>query len=79
VVIDSAGGSGDNPVIESPPMKTNAAVQRLVLTFGLLAASVGSVANAADAQPGDVIENSIKMKLVYIPAGEFEMSSPESG
>lgn len=27
-------------------------------------------------KPGDIIENSLKMKLVFIPPGEFEMGSP---
>lgn len=59
-------------------MKTNAAVRRFAVPLGLLAASVGSLAIAAEPKPGDVIENSIKMKLAYIPPGEFEMGSPES-
>lgn len=59
-------------------MKTNATTRRLVLTFGLLAASVASMANSAEPKAGDIIENSIKMKLAYIPPGEFEMGSPES-
>lgn len=49
-----------------------------MLAFGFLAASVGSVADAAEPKSGEVIENSIKMKLVYVPQGEFDMGSPES-
>lgn len=49
----------------------------LVLTFCLLSASLESAATAADTSPGAVIENSIKMKLAYIPPGEFEMGAPE--
>ena len=59
-------------------MNTNVTTRRLVFTFGLLAASIGSVANAAEPKAGDIIENSIKMKLAYIPPGEFEMGSPKS-
>lgn len=44
----------------------------------VLSAPVLSVANAAEPKPGDIIENSIKMKLVYVPPAEFEMGSPES-
>lgn len=36
----------------------------------------GCKAEQSGAEPGDVIVNSIGMKLVYIPAGEFEMGSP---
>jgi formylglycine-generating enzyme required for sulfatase activity len=60
------------------PMQTNATVRRLAFSFGLLAAAAGSVANSAEPKAGDVIENSIKMKFVFIPPGEFDMGSPES-
>lgn len=59
-------------------MTLNANKRRIAFAFGLLAVSVGSVASAADPNVGDVIENSIKMKLAYIPPGEFDMGSPES-
>lgn len=38
----------------------------------------GPVAMAAEPMAGDRFENSIKMKLAYIPPGEFEMGSPDS-
>jgi len=59
-------------------MKTNVTAWRLAFTLGLLAASVASVANSAEPKAGEIIENSIKMKLAYIPPGEFDMGSPES-
>jgi sulfatase modifying factor 1 len=59
-------------------MKTNVTTRRPAFIFGLLAASVASVASSAEPKAGDVIENSVKMKLAYIPPGEFDMGSPES-
>lgn len=46
-------------------MKTNTAVWRLDFAVGLLVACLGYVATAAEPKAGDVIENSIKMKLSY--------------
>ena len=59
-------------------MKTSATTRRLFFTLGLLAASVTSVTNSAEPKVGDIIENSVNMKLAYIPPGEFDMGSPES-
>lgn len=59
-------------------MTMNPTTRRLVFTFGLLAASVASVTNSAEPKAGEIIENSIKLKLAFIPPGEFEMGSPES-
>ena len=59
-------------------MKTIVTVQRLAFALGLLAATAGSRANSAEPKAEDAIENSTKMKLVYIPPGAFEMGSPES-
>lgn len=39
---------------------------------------IGGVTNPSEAQPPKVITNSIGMKLVLIPKGEFVMGSPES-
>jgi formylglycine-generating enzyme required for sulfatase activity len=41
-------------------------------------ASAASPVESAEPNMGDVFENSIKMRLVYIPPGEFRMGSPES-
>ena len=59
-------------------MKTNATTWGLAFTFGLLAASVGcsgrvdepKAVAAAEPKAGEVIENSIKLKLPYIPPGD---------
>ena len=48
------------------------------LAYGLLLASFAGSARAADDKNLEFITNSIGMKLVHIPAGEFLMGSPES-
>ncbi len=37
----------------------------------------GATARGADVEPLETITNSIGMKLVFLPAGEFEMGSPD--
>ena len=59
-------------------MKTSTTTRRLAFTIGLLAASVGCSGKVVQPKAGDVIENSIRLKLAYIEPGEFEMGSPES-
>ncbi len=59
-------------------MTTSVTTRRLVFMFSLLAASVASMANSAEPKAGNIIKNSIEMRLAYIPRGEFEMGSPES-
>lgn len=50
-----------------------------IILGGLLVHLVGSALRADEPQrPGEVIINSIGMKLALIPAGEFLMGSPES-
>lgn len=46
--------------------------------FFLLVAATAFRAEGTEPKPGEVLENSLKMKLVYVPPGEFEMGSPDS-
>jgi formylglycine-generating enzyme required for sulfatase activity len=48
----------------------------LLMTLALLILSSGSLRAANQAQPGEIVENSIGMKLAFIPAGIFTMGSP---
>ena len=64
-------------------MKSNTTVRQLVVTLGLLVAAVGCSTKSVEPKveepnAGDIIENSIKMKLAYVPPGEFDMGSPDS-
>ena len=50
---------------------------RVLLACGALALAFASL-HAADApapKPGDIVTNSVGMKLAYVPAGEFDMGS----
>ncbi len=51
-----------------------ASIPVLVL-FVLGYLSAGCSGEEGNIEPGDVIVNSIEMRLAYIPAGEFEMGS----
>jgi len=44
----------------------------------ILGAALCVVGQAAEMKPGEVVTNSVGMKLAWIPAGSFTMGSPES-
>ena len=52
---------------------------RQLARFAIRAFIVGSLAGCTtgpDSEPGDVITNTLGMRLAYIPAGRFDMGSP---
>lgn len=53
-------------------------LQQVLLVTGVALASVivGCKTEKANTEPGNVVVNSVGMKLAYIPPGEFEMGSP---
>jgi len=50
----------------------------IALCLSLICLAARPVAAAEGPKQGDIFENSLKMKLVYIPPGEFDMGSPDS-
>ena len=48
---------------------------RVLLACGALALALTALYAADAPKPGDVVTNSVGMKLAYIPAGEFDMGS----
>lgn len=51
---------------------------QVAIAVGLVATFMALAAKASEPNAIHVVENSIKMKLVYVPPGEFEMGSPVS-